>query len=79
MLDEVEADEAKKALKALNEQILNIPKEIEDRERLLSQVNFKAFVENETYRKGIIQIYDSLKFGVNIFAAAENLAHYNGY
>lgn len=79
MLDEVKADEAKKALKALNEQILNIPKEIEDRERLLSQVNFKAFVENETYRKGIIQIYDSLKFGVNIFAAAENLAHYNGY
>jgi len=79
MLDSEQSKEAKKALEALNERTLHIPKNAENRSELLHQVNLKAFVENEYYRKEIINIYESLKFAVNIFAAADDLLHYAGY
>lgn len=79
MLDPEQAKKAKEALEALNERTLHIPEGVENRSELLHQVNLKAFVENESYRKGIINIYESLKFAVNIFAAADDLLHYAGY
>lgn len=44
-----------------------------------SKVNFNRFVNDNAYRQFIIETYDKLKFGVNIFDVMASNPHYFGY
>ena len=43
------------------------------------RIDFMEFVENEEYRRGVIEAYDAMKVVVNPYAAMSELAHYFGY
>lgn len=45
----------------------------------LNQVDFLEFVKNSEYQQLVIDTYDKLKFGVNIFKAFVTVPHYHGY
>jgi len=46
---------------------------------LMKSVNFTEFMENPEYRREIIDIYDKIKFAINIMDIANNVEHYKGY
>ena len=66
-------------LNKLNEEQVNKSKNKSKQMKNLHRIDFVRFVEDEEYRKEIIDIYDALKVIVNPYAAMANLPHYFGY
>jgi len=66
-------------LHALNEEQVNKSKNKSKQNKNQNRIDFVRFVEDEAYRKEIIDIYDALKVVVNPYAAMANLPHYFGY